>query len=203
MLALVSVLKQRCYSQLRCEFGDADDWHPAANVERMSRGIPLSDEVWEFWGHSATVGYHCLLPSCKDRLPWLQPLHGLLAGWVVTGGCGQGVLACSALRRSYRDILVGRGKGEKDISQYCTFVLLTGSFEVLQVRDSNRRCRTVVKKYHSTLRHYLVRHSMTIHTGTTSYLTINYQSLPRQLQAAGGVRLYTPALILLMAVTPC
>ena len=79
-------------------------------------------------------------PPSQDRAPWLQALHVLLAGWVAAGGGGQGVLACSALRRSYRDILVGRGKGEDDISSYCTFVFLQGPFEVLQVRVQGAKC---------------------------------------------------------------
>lgn len=60
-------------------FFDADDFHPANNIEKMSQGIPLTDE---------------------DRLPWLETLRNLLH--TENAGC---VLACSALKQKYRDIL--------------------------------------------------------------------------------------------------
>ncbi|WP_262031988.1 gluconokinase [Microvirga sp. Mcv34] len=70
--------------QLHWEFADADWFHPAANVEKMHSGVPLTDE---------------------DRWPWLQAI----ATWIdATRSAGKhGVVACSALKRSYRDILVG------------------------------------------------------------------------------------------------
>ena len=80
-------------------FEDADWFHPPANVEKMQNGVPLTDE---------------------DRWPWLRAI----AAWIdETRAAGQrGVVACSALKRSYRDILVdGRGdvrivylKGERE-----------------------------------------------------------------------------------------
>jgi gluconokinase len=63
-------------------FHDADDFHPKANVEKMRAGIPLGD---------------------ADRRPWLAALHELVAQLVASGA--PGVLACSALRQSYRDAL--------------------------------------------------------------------------------------------------
>jgi gluconokinase len=70
-------------SKLGWEFADADDYHPAANVEKMRNGIPLSDE---------------------DRWPWLERLRAVIAQWIVEGKSG--VLACSALKQVYRDRLV-------------------------------------------------------------------------------------------------
>ncbi|HET7734521.1 MAG TPA: gluconokinase [Nocardioidaceae bacterium] len=67
--------------QLGRVFVDADDLHPAANVDKMRRGQPLSD---------------------ADRLPWLERIETRLA---MDSPGGSGVLACSALRRSYRDFL--------------------------------------------------------------------------------------------------
>jgi gluconokinase len=61
---------------------EGDDHHPAVNVEKMAAGIPLTDE---------------------DRRPWLAILAGLL-GDHHRRGDGT-VLACSALRRAYRDVL--------------------------------------------------------------------------------------------------
>jgi gluconokinase len=74
--------------QLQWEFSDADWLHPPANVDKMHRGIPLTDE---------------------DRLPWL----GKIAAWIDTRrrSDGGGVITCSALKRRYRDILVGGRDG--------------------------------------------------------------------------------------------
>jgi gluconokinase len=69
-------------SQLGWKFVDGDDYHPAANVEKMRNGIPLTDD---------------------DRAPWLQTLHTLIAGWIAEGT--NAVLACSALKQAYRQTL--------------------------------------------------------------------------------------------------
>jgi len=63
-------------------FLDADDFHPAANVEKMSKGIPLNDE---------------------DRMPWLRRLHDELEHRIGLGASV--VLGCSALKESYRQIM--------------------------------------------------------------------------------------------------
>ena len=70
-------------AELHWRFADADDYHSAANVAKMHAGIPLTDD---------------------DRAPWLQSLHDAIAGWIRAGE--NAVLACSALKASYRDILV-------------------------------------------------------------------------------------------------
>jgi gluconokinase len=71
-------------SRLRWEFEDADWLHPASNVDKMHAGIPLTDE---------------------DRQPWLAAI----AAWIdkTRRSGGHGVIACSALKRSYRDLLMG------------------------------------------------------------------------------------------------
>jgi gluconokinase len=66
--------------RLGVPLGDADDFHPAANVAKMSAGIPLDD---------------------ADRRPWLEAIGGWLHERAATGG----VVAASALKRSHRDIL--------------------------------------------------------------------------------------------------
>lgn len=60
----------------------------------------------------------------------------MLCGWVE--GKKRGVLACSALRRSYRDVLVGSGSKEGDISGQCVFLHLHGSEDVLRERMGQR-----------------------------------------------------------------
>jgi gluconokinase len=65
------------------EFADGDEFHPAANVAKMSRGIPLDD---------------------ADRAPWLAILHDKIDGWLAAGR--NAVLTCSALKQKYRDQLV-------------------------------------------------------------------------------------------------
>lgn len=69
--------------RLGWEFADADDYHPAANKEKMARGEALNDD---------------------DRQPWLETLHGLLADHLRDGK--PLVLACSALKQQYRDTLM-------------------------------------------------------------------------------------------------
>ena len=65
-------------------FADADDFHPDANVEKMRAGIPLTDE---------------------DRRPWLRAIAAWMDGHIARGESA--VVGCSALRRAYRDQLLG------------------------------------------------------------------------------------------------
>jgi gluconokinase len=67
---------------LGCPFLEGDALHPAANVEKMSRGIPLTD---------------------ADRVPWLAAIHERLVSALEKGQCL--VVACSALKQQYRDFL--------------------------------------------------------------------------------------------------
>lgn len=70
--------------RLGWDFEDADWFHPASNVDKMHDGIPLTDE---------------------DRWPWLNAI----AAWIdkTRRSGGRGVIACSALKRRYRDFLIG------------------------------------------------------------------------------------------------
>jgi gluconokinase len=80
-------------SRLQWEFEDADRFHPASNVDKMHKGIPLTDE---------------------DRGPWLDAI----AAWIdKTRHAGRhGVIACSALKRRYRDVLIGNRAGVRLVS---------------------------------------------------------------------------------------
>jgi gluconokinase len=91
--------------RLHVPFADGDDLHPSANVEKMARGLPLDD---------------------SDRWPWLDRV----GAWLASHADG-GVIACSALRRSYRDRLRQHG-AELDL------LLLHGDRELLEARQAAR-----------------------------------------------------------------
>jgi len=92
-------------------FADADDFHPLANKLKMAAGHPLDDH---------------------DRQPWLEVLNHLLRGWFEQGSSG--VLACSALKASYRDTLaMGLPHGALH------FVLLEGSPHLIAQRLAARK----------------------------------------------------------------
>jgi carbohydrate kinase (thermoresistant glucokinase family) len=93
--------------RLGVPFADADDLHPQANVDKMAAGIPLTDE---------------------DRWPWLAAVGAELAASTQTGL----VIACSALRRVYRDAI-------RDAAPTAFFVELTGSPELLAERIGSRK----------------------------------------------------------------
>ncbi len=69
---------------LRVEYAEADTFHPLANIEKMSSGVPLTDE---------------------DRAPWLAAI----ADWIREHQDSGGVVTSSALKRRYRDVLRGGG----------------------------------------------------------------------------------------------
>jgi carbohydrate kinase (thermoresistant glucokinase family) len=70
--------------RLRWKFEDADQFHPPSNIDKMRRGIPLTDE---------------------DRWPWLNAIAAWIGEACRSGKYG--VIACSALKRCYRDVLIG------------------------------------------------------------------------------------------------
>ena len=89
-------------------FYDGDDFHPQANVEKMSRGVPLDD---------------------ADRQPWLESLHSLIARHLKEGRSL--VVACSALKAHYRQTLRG------DLEEV-RFVYLKGDFALIHSRMEAR-----------------------------------------------------------------
>src|ERR1700733_548062 len=84
-------------------FADGDEYHPVANKQKMAAGHPLNDE---------------------DRQPWLEALNRLLREWFAEGKSG--VLACSALKASYR-VTLQAGMPNGAVS----FVVLEASKEML------------------------------------------------------------------------
>jgi gluconokinase len=91
----------------RCE--DGDKFHPASNVAKMSAGHPLTDE---------------------DRWPWLQAIAGEIDRVCKAGA--HAVIACSALKHAYRDILV---HGRSDVR----IIYLRGSPELIASRLAQRK----------------------------------------------------------------
>jgi gluconokinase len=91
--------------RMRVPFADADDFHPQANIAKMTAGHPLDDD---------------------DRRPWLEAI----GRWLEEHPDG-GVMSCSALKRSYRDVL----------RRHCprvTFLHLDGTPEVIGRRQASR-----------------------------------------------------------------
>jgi carbohydrate kinase (thermoresistant glucokinase family) len=104
-----STVGQMLSERLDWPFLDGDDFHPQKNVEKMAQGTPLTDD---------------------DRKPWLQRLADELGTHLDAGtSC---LLACSALRASYRHLLVG------DRPQDIRFVHLNGSAELIGSRLRDR-----------------------------------------------------------------
>lgn len=97
--------------RLVCSFVDGDDFHSAANKEKMARGIPLTDE---------------------DRWPWLAAIRAAIEAKVQAGLSL--IVGCSALKRAYRDVLRGGAQGDGVVR----FIYLKGSFEVLHERLATR-----------------------------------------------------------------
>lgn len=94
--------------QLQWRFAEGDDFHSAANIAKMHAGIPLTDQ---------------------DRAPWLQSLREAITAWLAAGE--NVVLACSALKASYRQILQASGE--------VRFVYLRGSFDLIAKRLASRK----------------------------------------------------------------
>jgi len=98
---------QALAGQLGWEFADADDYHPAANLAKMSAGIPLTDD---------------------DRAPWLEALRRAITAWLAANH--NVVLACSALKRAYRDTLL--------VAPQVALIYLRGTFPLIQERMRER-----------------------------------------------------------------
>ncbi|PWL38646.1 gluconate kinase [Flagellimonas aquimarina] len=93
---------------LQIPFFDGDDFHPEANIKKMKAGNPLNDD---------------------DRKGWLIRLNELAKEHKSQGA----IIACSALKKSYRDILLEDMKGSLE------FIYLKGSFELIKSRLESRK----------------------------------------------------------------
>ncbi len=97
-------------AQLHWEYVEADDYHPAANVEKMRAGVPLTD---------------------ADRRPWLDTLR-LKVDRLCESGT-DAVLACSALKHAYQDYL------ERDEPGCVRYVYLHGTESAIRDRLAARK----------------------------------------------------------------
>jgi gluconokinase len=95
--------------RLGWSFYEGDAFHPPANIAKMGAGVPLNDE---------------------DRLGWLEALATLIENKIRAGE--NGVVACSALKKSYRDVL------RRYDRQKIKFVYLRGSYNVIFERMKSR-----------------------------------------------------------------
>lgn len=96
--------------ELDIEFYDGDDFHPQENIEKMSSGQPLNDQ---------------------DRVGWLAAIHDFgLQQLLQETSC---IIACSALKQSYRDVL------RKGMENQLKVIYLKGDFQTIQTRLAIRK----------------------------------------------------------------
>lgn len=94
--------------RLGWRFYDADQFHSPGNLDKLRRGVALADD---------------------DRGPWLKSLRAAIDGWLEQGE--NAVLACSALKREYRQFL--------KISPEVRFIYLRGTYDLIEERLRTRR----------------------------------------------------------------
>lgn len=100
---------QALAQRLGWQFRDADDFHTQAAKEKMKQAIPLNDQ---------------------DRQPWLEAMRSAMDQWLIAGK--NTVLACSALKSSYRQVLHLQDSRVQ-------FIYLQGSFELIYKRLKHRQ----------------------------------------------------------------
>ena len=101
-----SVVGAALAQRIGVPFEDGDDLHPAANIAKMMAGHPLDDD---------------------DRRPWLIAI----GAWLADHARGGGLVSCSALKRSYRDLI-------RSEAPAVVFVHLVGDPEVIRRRQASR-----------------------------------------------------------------
>lgn len=101
-----TLIGQRLARRLDMPFYDGDDFHPKSNIQKMESGQPLNDD---------------------DRRPWLEILARKMNEWEKSGGA---ILACSALKKQYRRILVSQ--------ESARFIYLKGTLSLIAERLAQR-----------------------------------------------------------------
>jgi gluconokinase len=141
--------------RLGWQFADADDFHSAANKEKMHRGIPLTD---------------------ADRMPWLAAIHERL---VHSATARQSlVLACSALKQTYRDILFSG----LDVQ----LVYLKGSYQLIDQHLQARQGHFADDKI-------LAAQFADLQEPTNAALVVDVSETPDQIVAEICTRLHLPS----------
>ncbi|GAL86492.1 6-phosphogluconate dehydrogenase [Sporocytophaga myxococcoides] len=147
-----TTIGQLLSSHLNLPFFDGDNFHPEINIKKMSSGIPLTDE---------------------DRLPWLTSLSENLTKWELTGGA---VLACSALKEYYRQILLS--------SQIpVTWVFLDGNMDIIKQRLDSREGHYMPSTLLSSQFGLLERPQYGIHVNISSTPELIVQEILKKLKA--------------------
>lgn len=110
-----TTIAQLLSERLDWPYIEGDSMHPVSNIEKMSAGYALTD---------------------ADRQPWLE----VLAQWIRerTASGTPGIVTCSALKRSYRDVLRGAPDQQGHGLDNVTFVYLKGSYELIAARIAAR-----------------------------------------------------------------
>lgn len=103
-----TTIAQALESKLGYTYAEADEFHPQSNIDKMSQGIPLTDE---------------------DRWPWLRSIRDWMSAEAEAGRST--VVTCSALKRSYRDLL-------REAEGTVFFIHLDGSEDLLRERMQHR-----------------------------------------------------------------
>jgi gluconokinase len=99
---------------LSIPFYDADDYHNCSSIQKMKKGVALND---------------------SDRIPWLKLLSSKIIDWNLKG---DSVLACSALKEKYRNLLSKNNK--------VAFIFLDGSYDLIYERLAKRKNHFFRKK---------------------------------------------------------
>jgi gluconokinase len=103
-----TTIGRRLATRMGWEFADADDFHSLANIQKMKQAIPLTD---------------------ADRIPWLKAIHDKIVRWIREQK--NVVLACSALKQSYRNELL--------VSPDVKLVYLKGTYDLFFERLLSRK----------------------------------------------------------------
>lgn len=101
-----TIIGQKLARRMELPFYDGDNFHPQANIQKMESGKPLDDD---------------------DRRPWLETLARKSVEWQKSGGA---VLACSALKKKYRQMLTTQ--------QEAQFIYLKGTIPLIAERIADR-----------------------------------------------------------------
>ena len=116
----ISLATEKCLNEsglYQAKAIDADDYHPISNIEKMRNGIPLTDE---------------------DRLDWLLSIHNVIKNYITNEG-NVIILACSALKNKYRDLLFYGQNPKIDLPKdSLKIIVLSGTKELITDRMSKR-----------------------------------------------------------------